>query len=109
MRGIALAGSARSCSSTRRASSAPKRRLDRAMVTSAWGGAGTPTSWCCSWMRASGIDAGGRGRSSVGWSELKAGRKVALILNKIDTIARTRLLPLSPPTSTSAMASPRPS
>ena len=47
VRGIAIVGDAQLVLMDTPGIFAPRRRLDRAMVTTAWGGHMTPTSWCC--------------------------------------------------------------
>lgn len=92
VRGIALAGSAQIVFVDTPGIFAPKRRLDRAMVTSAWGGAGDADVVALLVDARKGIDE--EVEAILGrLGELKQ-RKV-LILNKIDTIDRTRLLGLA--------------
>ncbi len=71
---------------------APRRRLDRAMVAAAWKGAGDADLICVLVDAARGIDAN-TGRILDGLRE--SGRKAVLVLNKIDTIKREKLLGLS--------------
>jgi len=70
----------------------PRRRLDRAMVAAAWKGAGDADLICVLVDAARGIDAN-TGRILDGLRE--SGRKAVLVLNKIDTIKREKLLGLS--------------
>jgi len=76
----------------------PKRRLDRAMVNSAWAGAGDADAVVLI-VDAQDIAADPKGISARDTDAivegLKAsGRKAALVLNKIDGMKRTDLLPL---------------
>ncbi len=71
---------------------APRRRLDRAMVAAAWKGAGDADVICVLVDAARGIDANTR-RILDGLRE--SGREAVLVLNKIDTIKREKLLGLS--------------
>ncbi len=71
---------------------APRRRLDRAMVAAAWKGAGDADVICVLVDAARGIDAN-TGRILDGLRE--SGREAVLVLNKIDTIKREKLLGLS--------------
>jgi GTPase len=71
---------------------APKRRLDRAMVDSAWGGAGDADVVCLLVDARKGVDA----EVEAILSRLKKlGRPKFLILNKIDVIERSKLLELA--------------
>jgi GTPase len=70
----------------------PKRRLDRAMVTSAWGGAGDADAVCLLIDARKGVDEEAEAILSR-LPEIK--RPKILILNKIDLIDRTRLLALA--------------
>lgn len=76
----------------------PKRLLDRAMVRAAWSGAGEADAVlllvdaAAAVREASGAEAGAR---SISADLRRSGRRdVALLLNKIDSIAHERLLPL---------------
>lgn len=70
----------------------PKRRLDRAMVTSAWGGAGDADIVCLLVDSCKGIDE----EVEAIVSRLGEVRQpLFLILNKIDTLERSKLLELS--------------
>ncbi len=71
---------------------APRRRLDRAMVTSAWGGAGDADVVALLVDARKGIDEEVEAIVSS-LSKLKAA--VILVLNKIDTIERSTLLKLT--------------
>ncbi|MCP8938371.1 GTPase Era [Alsobacter sp. SYSU M60028] len=71
---------------------APKRRLDRAMVTSAWGGAGDADVVALLVDARKGVDEEVEAILAV----LKGmGRRKVLILNKIDAVERPRLLDLA--------------
>ncbi len=70
----------------------PKRRLDRAMVTSAWGGAADADVVCLLLDARKGLDE--EGEAIVGkLPELRCPK--VLILNKIDLIERSKLLALA--------------
>jgi GTP-binding protein Era len=70
----------------------PKRRLDRAMVTSAWGGAGEADVVCLLIDARKGLDE--EAREIVGrLGELRAPK--FLVLNKVDVIDREKLLALA--------------
>ncbi|GAC1332585.1 MAG: GTPase Era [Beijerinckiaceae bacterium] len=71
---------------------APRRRLDRAMVTSAWGGAGDADAVALLVDARAGIDAEVEAILD-GLPKLKA--PAILVLNKIDTIERSSLLKLT--------------
>lgn len=71
---------------------APRRRLDRAMVAAAWKGAADADLICILVDAARGIDTNTR-RIMDGLRE--SGRKAVLVLNKIDSIKREKLLGLS--------------
>ncbi|HYF53339.1 MAG TPA: GTPase Era, partial [Salinarimonas sp.] len=70
----------------------PKRRLDRAMVTSAWGGAGDADVVCLLVDVRRGLDEEGEAILAR-LPELK--QKKGLILNKVDLIERPRLLEIA--------------
>jgi len=76
---------------------APKRRLDRAMVKSAWAADAEVTLLVVDapdvTEKPRGHSAGDTDRILEGLKD--AGRKVALVLNKIDAIPRPQLLPLA--------------
>jgi GTP-binding protein Era len=78
---------------------APKRRLDRAMVQAAWGGAADADAILLVvdaadvTAKPEGLSAGDTARIMAGLKE--AGRKAALVLNKIDGMRRDQLLPLT--------------
>ena len=71
---------------------APKRRLDRAMVAAAWDGAGEADYVLLLVDAKAGLTEAVRGIVSQAMS---SGRKMALVLNKIDLIDRQQLLPLA--------------
>ncbi len=77
----------------------PRRRLDRAMIRSAWGGAGDADAILviADAARLAAEPQGLAARDTAGIIEgLKAsGRKAALVLNKIDAMKRQDLLPLA--------------
>ena len=78
---------------------APRRRLDRAMVKAAWGGAADADAILVIVDAAeqsahpTGLAAGDTERIIAGLKE--AGKKAALVLNKIDAMRRDALLPLA--------------
>ena len=92
VRGIALAGDAQIIFLDTPGIFAPRRRLDRAMVTSAWGGAGDADVVALLVDARKGIDEEVEAILAK-MAELK--RRKVLILNKIDTIERSRLLDLA--------------
>ncbi len=69
----------------------PRRRLDRAMVKSAWGGAGDADVVCLLIDVRKGID---EENAAILENLAKQSRRRCLILNKIDTIERSKLLEL---------------
>lgn len=70
----------------------PKRRLDRAMVHTAWREAGDADIVCFLIDAAKGMD---RGSEAVAERLKKAGRQVVAVLNKIDRVKRPHLLELA--------------
>ncbi len=92
VRGIALEGEAQIVFVDTPGIFEPRRRLDRAMVTSAWGGAGDADAVCLVVDARRGIDE--EVRSILGRLEAVRRRKL-LVLNKIDLIQRPRLLGLA--------------
>ncbi len=79
---------------------APRRRLDRAMVDAAWGGADDADKVLvlADAARLSAADGGGKaGEDTDRIIEglRKAGRKAILVLNKVDSVKREALLPLT--------------
>jgi GTPase len=92
LRGIAIQGAAQIIFVDTPGIFAPRRRLDRAMVTSAWGGAGDADVVALLVDARNGIDDEVEAILS-GLPKLKA--PIILILNKIDTIERSTLLKLT--------------
>ena len=92
VRGIALEGDAQIIFVDTPGIFRPKRRLDRAMVTSAWGGAGDADAIALLIDARKGIDEEAEAILSK-LPELKAPK--ILVLNKIDTIEPERLLGLA--------------
>lgn len=72
----------------------PKRRLDRAMVAAAWGGASDADIIVLLIEAHRGVTEG-VGRILEGLSDLPRGRKVVLAINKIDRVEAPTLLALS--------------
>lgn len=71
---------------------APKRRLDRAMVAAAWDGAGDADFLLLLVDAKTGLTDAVRG---IVAKLAPTGPKMALVLNKVDLVERTRLLPLA--------------
>ena len=71
---------------------APKRRLDRAMVTAAWGGAGDADAVALLIDARKGID---EENEAILDKLAGMGRRKILVLNKIDTVETTALLALT--------------
>ncbi|MGO8740701.1 GTPase Era [Rhodoblastus sp.] len=92
VRGIALEGAAQIIFVDTPGIFAPKRRLDRAMVTSAWGGAGDADAVCLLVDARKGADEEVEAILEK-LPQLKAPR--ILVLNKIDTIEHEKLLGLA--------------
>ncbi|GGC74180.1 GTPase Era [Chelatococcus reniformis] len=92
VRGIALAGAAQIVFVDTPGIFSPKRRLDRAMVASAWGGATDADLICLLVDARKGID-DETGAILDRLSELRQPK--FLLLNKIDTVARSGLLALA--------------
>ncbi|MEE1656410.1 GTPase Era [Microvirga sp. CF3062] len=92
VRGIAIEGEAQIVFVDTPGIFKPKRRLDRAMVTSAWGGAGDADVIALLLDVRKGIDEEAEAILAK-LSELK--RQKVLILNKIDLIERSRLLEMA--------------
>jgi GTPase len=92
VRGIALDGPAQIIFVDTPGIFAPKRRLDRAMVTSAWGGAGDADVICLLIDARKGLDEEAEAILAR-LPELKAPK--ILVLNKIDTIEHEKLLGLA--------------
>src|SRR4051812_14247694 len=99
VRGIAMRGDAQIVFVDTPGIFVPKRRLDRAMVKAAWGGAADADAILVLVdapelsLHPTGLAAGDTERIVEGLKQ--AGKKAALILNKIDAIKREQLLPLS--------------
>ena len=92
VRGIALEGETQIIFVDTPGIFAPKRRLDRAMVTSAWGGAGDADVVCLLIDVRKGLDE----ENEAILAKLPQVRaKKILVLNKIDTIAHENLLGLA--------------
>ena len=92
VRGIAIAGNAQIIFVDTPGIFAPKRRLDRAMVTSAWGGAGDADAVALLVDARKGIDS----EVDAIIARLKdLSLKRILVLNKIDLIERSKLLALA--------------
>jgi GTP-binding protein Era len=92
VRGIAIEGAAQIIFVDTPGIFAPRRRLDRAMVTSAWGGAGDADVVALLVDARKGMDDEVEEILS-GLAKLKA--PVILILNKVDTVERSTLLKLT--------------
>jgi GTPase len=92
VRGIAIEGKAQLIFVDTPGIFRPKRRLDRAMVTSAWGGAGDADAVCLLIEARKGLDE--ESEAILGkMAELRQPK--VLILNKIDLIERSKLLELA--------------
>ncbi len=92
VRGIAIDGKAQIIFVDTPGIFAPKRRLDRAMVSSAWGGAGDADAIALLVDARKGVDA----EVEAILAKLKEiGRHRILVLNKIDLIERSKLLELA--------------
>ncbi|HUO54900.1 MAG TPA: GTPase Era [Rhodoblastus sp.] len=92
VRGIALEGPAQIIFVDTPGIFAPKRRLDRAMVTSAWGGAGDADAVCLLVDARKGVDE--EVEAILAKMPQLKGRPI-LALNKIDTIEHEKLLGLA--------------
>lgn len=92
VRGIAIEGQAQIVFVDTPGIFPPKRRLDRAMVTSAWSGAGDADAVCLLLDARKGVD-----EEADAILEKLAGmrRPLVLILNKIDLLERAKLLDLT--------------
>ncbi|WP_448952968.1 GTPase Era [Labrys neptuniae] len=92
VRGIAIAGDAQIIFVDTPGIFQPKRRLDRAMVTTAWGGAADADAVCLLIDAQRGIDEG----NEAILEKLSASKqKRILIINKIDAVKREKLLELA--------------
>ena len=92
VRGIAIEGSAQIVFVDTPGLFKPKRRLDRAMVTSAWGGAGDADAVCLLLDVRKGVD---EENEAILERLPELRQPKVLILNKIDLIERSRLLDLA--------------
>jgi GTP-binding protein Era len=99
VRGIAIRGSTQIVFVDTPGIFVPKRRLDRAMVKAAWGGAADADAIFVMAdapelaAHSTGLAAGDTERIIEGLKQ--AGRRAALVLNKIDAMRRDALLPLA--------------
>ena len=99
LRGIAMRGSAQIIFVDTPGIFAPKRRLDRAMVKAAWGGASDADAIIVV-VDAAEVSANPNGFGAQDTERIveglkESGKKAALALNKIDGMKRERLLPLA--------------
>jgi GTP-binding protein Era len=92
VRGIAIEGSAQIVFVDTPGIFKPRRRLDRAMVTTAWGGAGDADVVCLLIDVRKGID---EENEAILVKLAQVGRPRMLVLNKIDVIERPKLLELA--------------
>lgn len=93
VRGIALHGDAQIIFVDTPGIFAPKRRLDRAMVDSAWGGASDADVVCLLIDARKGVD--DEARTILERLAQQTRRRRTLALNKIDTVERSELLALA--------------
>ena len=99
VRGIAMHGNAQIVFVDTPGIFAPKRRLDRAMVKAAWGGAADADAILVM-VDAPDLSAHASCLAGVDTDRIvdglkQAGKKAALVLNKIDSVKRDQLLPLA--------------
>ncbi len=94
IRGVAMQGEAQIVFIDTPGLFKPRRRLDRAMVAAAWGGAADADVVVLMVEAHRGITEGVE-RILDGLEEVGAGRKVALAINKIDKVATEKLLGLT--------------
>ncbi len=94
IRGVAMEGAAQIVFVDTPGLFQPRRRLDRAMVAAAWGGAADADVIVLLIEAHRGVT-DGVGRILDGLAEIGQGRKVALAINKIDRVPRESLLALS--------------
>lgn len=92
VRGIAIEGTAQLIFVDTPGIFQPKRRLDRAMVTTAWGGASDADVVCLLVDAERGLD---EGNLSILEKLAETPRRKILILNKIDQVPRERLLQIA--------------
>ncbi len=100
IRGVALHGAAQIIFVDTPGIFVPKRRLDRAMVDAAWGGADDAdvVVVLIDAARLASGDGGGKSREDserIVEGLTSSGRKAVLALNKVDSIRRDQLLPLA--------------
>lgn len=99
VRGVAIAGASQIVFVDTPGIFRPRRRLDRAMVKSAWAGAHDADAIVV--LIDAPAEAGdpdglaARDTRAIVEGLIKAGRKAALVLNKIDAVSRQELLPLA--------------
>ncbi len=105
VRGIALQGEAQIIFVDTPGIFAPRRRLDRAMVASAWGGAGDADVVALLVDARKGID--DEVEAILARARRRQGRDAVLILNKIDLVARPKLLELAAASSMQSSRLPR--
>ncbi|HYM18619.1 MAG TPA: GTPase Era [Micropepsaceae bacterium] len=99
VRGIAMRGSAQVIFVDTPGIFAPRRRLDRAMVNAAWGGAADADAILVV-VDAPELSAHGRGLAAGDTERIveglkESGKRAVLVLNKIDAVKREVLLPLT--------------
>ena len=95
IRGIAIEGAAQIVFVDTPGLFAPKRRLDRAMVASAWGGAEDADIVLVMVEANRGVTEGVQAMINGLGDHMPGTRQVALVINKIDRVKRDRLLALS--------------
>ena len=95
IRGIAVEGAAQIVFVDTPGLFAPKRRLDRAMVASAWGGAEDADIVLVLVEANRGLTAGAQAMIDGLGDHMPGTRQVVLVINKIDRVKRDRLLALS--------------
>lgn len=95
IRGIAMAGSAQIVFVDTPGLFRPRRRLDRAMVAAAWGGAADADIVVLLVEAHRGLTPGVQAIIDRIKNDLPQGRPVALVINKIDRVKAEQLLPLA--------------
>jgi GTPase len=95
IRGVAIEGEAQIVFVDTPGLFRPRRRLDRAMVAAAWGGAGDADIVVLMVEAHRGITAGVEAILEQMADQMPRGRTVALAINKIDRVKAEALLPLS--------------